>query len=92
MWVSSPSEMLGRMCREGSGEVKGCVCLVAEQEKGKPGPCHTASATTLEHDSYRPGARSTLPDGESRHVRFPICQDEGGELLQVPLLPLGALQ
>lgn len=57
-YVGRPSEMLQSMCRESSGEVKGLFCLLAEQEKEKPDPHHTAGAGTLEHDSYRPGARS----------------------------------
>lgn len=61
---SPPSEMLQRMCRESSGEVKGLFCLLAKQEKEKPDPHHTAGARTLEHDSYRAPWSMTLTGQE----------------------------
>lgn len=73
---SPPSEMLQKMCRESSREVKGPFCLLAKQEKEKPDPHHTAGARALEHDSYRPGARSVPWTGRVTVIRS-VRQDEG---------------
>lgn len=75
-YVGCAGEMLHSMCRESSGGVKGLFCLLAEQEKEKPDSHHTASASTLEYVSYRPGARSVPWTGRVTVIR-PVCQDEG---------------
>lgn len=46
--------------------------------RGNPDPRHTAGATTLEHSSYRPGARTALLNQAGPHVRSPSARMRAG--------------